>query len=154
MFGRVELVELSRKAAGADALLASDTELCDGVLALEEVRRLVDAAEAHVLAELDARDVCDSEFGLSTAAWLAREAMLPTGVAKKRVGVANKLRSVLPEVDEALVDGKISWEHARVLADACLPRIEDELAAIQAALVDLAQGTVFDRWKREVAGIV
>ncbi len=49
------------------------------LLALEEARRLVDAAEGHVVAELEKRSVCERDHGLSTGGWLAREAMLPLG---------------------------------------------------------------------------
>ncbi len=48
MFDSVALVEQGRKAAGADVSLLSDSEVLEGMLALEEARRLVDAAEGHL----------------------------------------------------------------------------------------------------------
>jgi hypothetical protein len=106
------------------------------------------------LAELDARKVTDIELGLSTRDWLAREAGLPSSVAGQQVRVARALRAPLDQVAEAMADGRLSWEQARVLAQACNPRISHKLAEIQGELIDLAQGSVFDAWKKEIAGIV
>jgi hypothetical protein len=153
MFDGVALVEQGRKAAGADASLLSRDELTAGVLALEEARRLVDAAEGHLLAELERQAVCEAEFGLSSGGWLAREAMLPSGVARTRVKVGVALSGRFAGVDQALVEGRVSWEHARVIVAAANPRIVDKIAAVQHELVAAAAGTMFERWRREVAGL-
>jgi hypothetical protein len=148
------LVESGRKVAGLDPALAGDDELFEAARALETLRSLVDAAESHVLAELDARGACDAHTGLSTGTWLAREAGLPLGVARNRVRVGVGLRARLGAVDEALVEGRISFDHARVLTDACNPRVADQVTAIQDQLIELADHTVFERWRREIHGIV
>jgi hypothetical protein len=117
-------------------------------LALGEVQSLASAGQARVVAELDARGVCpDAEFGLSTASWLAREAMLPGRVAREQVKVGGRLRDLLPEVGEAVVDGRITSHHAAVLAGACHDRVADGIVALQADLVALAGNTSFDRWR-------
>ena len=66
-----------------------------------------EAANGHVLAELEVRGVCDREFGLTTASWLAAETHGSRPVLAARVKAAVKLRR-LPVVDEALSDGPIS----------------------------------------------
>jgi hypothetical protein len=105
------------------------------------------------LAELDARGTCDRDFGLSTSGWLAKEAALPHGGARARVNVAKKLRRSLTGTAEALDRGDISWEQARVIADAANPRIEADLATIEPELLDAAHGVGVDRWRQEVQGI-
>jgi hypothetical protein len=154
MFDHVALTEQGRKAAGADASLCSDDELLEVVLGLEEARRLIDAAEGHALAELEARKVCDTEFGASTRSWLAREAKLPSVVARNRVKTGVALAGPLRSVDVALIDGRIGFDHARVLADAASGRVAEEVAAIQDTLVELADGAVFEWWRRDVMGLV
>ncbi len=153
MFDHVALVEQGRKAAGTDVSLLSDRELCEAALALEEQRRLTDAAEGHVLAELEKRSVCERDHGLSTGGWLAREAMLPSAVARCRVKVGVELSSRFAGVDDALIAGRIGWEHARVIVTAANPRIVKKVADIQDHLVAAARGTLFERWRREVMGI-
>jgi hypothetical protein len=154
VFDMVALTEQGRKAAGTDASLLSDAELCDAALALEEQRRLTDAAQGHVLAELERRAVCERDHGLSTGGWLAREALLPSGVARARVKVGVALSDRFAQIDEALVEGRISWEHARVIERAANRRIADLLAQVQPELVAAAQGTLFDVWRRKVAAVV
>ena len=63
MFDAVEVAEANRKAAGADCGLATDVELGDAVGWVAVARAGLDAFEAHLLAELDVRGVCDREFG-------------------------------------------------------------------------------------------
>src|SRR5437868_3318246 len=107
MFDGVGLVELSGKAAGDDARLCSDDELFAGVLAIERARALLDAAEAHVVAEIDARGASESAWGMTTVAWLAREAIVSRRTAKARVQVGVSLRARLGETDAALMAGRI-----------------------------------------------
>jgi hypothetical protein len=153
--GTVPLVEQAGKAAGADVSFLCDDELFAGVAAVEEARRLLDATEGHLLAELDKRAAAEAEFGLSTGGWLAREATLPAGVARARVKVGVALAGRLSVVDEALIEGRISWDHARVLVDAAgHPRVGDWLAQLAGELIDAAAGTIFEIWRRQVNAIV
>jgi hypothetical protein len=149
-----ELNALAVKAAGLDARSAGDGELLAAARVLASARTALDAATGHVLAELDVRGTTDREVGLSTGTWFARQACLPTGAGRDRVRVARVLHDRLDTVDAALVEGRLSWEHARVLASACHPRIAERVEAVQAELVGLAEGTVFDAWRRQVAAVV
>ena len=150
----VELAERCRKVAGVDVTLAGDAELLAAAVHLESVRAAVDAAAGHVMAELDARGVCDRDFGLITASWLAQCTHGSRPTIASRVRVASKLRQ-LSVTDEALSDGAITPEHARVLADAAAnPRITNHIVDLQGELVGLAQRTPFPAWRTHVSRLV
>ena len=135
--------------ARVDVVGADVTVLHDLVLEVERARQLLDATCAHALAELDDRDGLDKAMGISTSRWLAREAGLPSGVARQRLAVARKLRDQLPEVDEALVDGRISWDHARVIADAVNERNIGLMKPLLGEVIESAESTLFGRWRRD-----
>jgi hypothetical protein len=147
------LVDATRGAAHADVAAASDQELCDAAIELERARASLDAAQVHVLAELDLRGVCDRDYGLSTASWLAHQthASRPHLAARLKVGAS--LRS-LTEVDAALCTGDLTFEHARALAGAANPRIADQLADCQDQLIDLARQAPFAIWCRDLRLLV
>ncbi|HVN49935.1 MAG TPA: DUF222 domain-containing protein [Acidimicrobiales bacterium] len=142
-----------RKAARFDVGLGSNDDLRAAVLELESARAAIDATQGHYLAELEARDACDIDLGLSTVSWLCSELRVPRRDAAVRVRVANKLRTELDGVDAALGEGRIGFEHARVLA-AANPRVAEVIAGVQDALVAAAQHSPFEIWRRDVAGLV
>ncbi|MBI2706428.1 MAG: DUF222 domain-containing protein, partial [Actinobacteria bacterium] len=154
MFDELEALEWAAKIAGLHAGAGSDDDLCAAAVAIEAVRSLLDAGQAKVLAELHGRGVCDREFGLATSSWLAREASLPGHLARSQVRVARKLAELLPEVAAALQGGRIGWQHAKTLADACNERVADAVAGLQGELLDMAEHCSVDRWRRDVADIV
>ena len=127
-----------------------DDELCQAALVLVSARAALDAVELHVLAELDARQVCDREFGLSTASWVGDKAHVARGGVATRVRVATKLRAHLGEVDAALSEGRISFDHAKTLADTANPRILDRVVGHQAELLQPAEHLPFTVWRRLV----
>jgi hypothetical protein len=137
----------------SDVAELADDQVLSQLRELVVVRRAVDSREARLLAEADARGLCDREFGLTTAHWHAREAGLSIEAARSRIKVANKLRRLLPATDAAMSSGDISWDQARVIADAANPRIEKEIADIEEPLLAAAKEVGVDRWRREVAGI-
>ena len=73
MFDVLELRDGCSKAAGSEVEFASDDELFGAARGLWAARAALDAADLHVLAELEVRGSCDRVFGLATGAWLARE---------------------------------------------------------------------------------
>ena len=149
MFDAVALAEDARKAAGTDVSLASDGELLAAALAMSSERASSEAAWGHLLAELEVRGVCDREFGLTTASWLAHETHASRTVIAGQVKTAVKVRQ-LPVVDDALSDGAISSEHARVIAAVANPRIAADIVELQDELVGLAQRSPFPAWRRHV----
>ncbi|HEX7442798.1 MAG TPA: DUF222 domain-containing protein [Acidimicrobiales bacterium] len=152
MFDVVELEELHRKAAGNDLTLASDAELLGAVATMARARATFDAAELHLLAEIETRGVCDREFGLSTASWLAERTRGSRPVLAGRVNTAVKLRR-LAVIDSAWCAGVITSDHVRVVVDAANPRVFDQFVALQAELVDAAANEPFVAWKRDVGGL-
>ncbi len=132
---------------------ASDEELFRAALAGEAARRRHDAEQARLLAELERRGACDLEFGQATGSWLAARTDLPVGQCRYRVKVAAKLRAHLPEVLGALDDGRISWDHVRVIHEAANPRIIDAIAELQQPIIEAAQGLVFARWAGQVRAL-
>ena len=147
MFEAVELAEASRKAAGADVALVSDAELCDAVRLAAESRAALEAFEAHVLAEMDVRGTCDREFGSPTLWWVTAQTRAPRAAVAARLRLGAKLRE-LDVVDAALADGRITPDHARVVADAAAnPRIASDIVALQAELVAHATQTNFRVWR-------
>lgn len=159
--GQVELTELLRVLVGSAghamstaALVAVDGMDADAlrqvVLGVEQLRRALDATQAHALAELVDRQVVERTDGTSTTRWLAREAQLPSGVARQRVAVATALRHRLPEqVDRALTDGHITFDHARVIAEATNERNQQPLAEELDRHLDSARRAhVFHVWRR------
>jgi Domain of unknown function (DUF222)/HNH endonuclease len=153
MFDSTDVAERCRKAAGADVGLAGDDELCDAVRELAAARSALDAAEGHVLAELEARGVCERNFGLSTVSWVADQTKAPRGVCAARVRVAGQLRTLLGEVDEALGDGTIRFEHARAIVEAANPRIATDIADRQGELVDKARRAPFAFWRTQLGAL-
>ncbi len=133
-----------------DPLDCDDEALLARRLATEDEQRRLDARTATIDAELERRGTCDREFGHGTGPWLAARRDLPVGICRHRASVAAKLTTHLPLVHQALADTRISWEHARVIADAANPRILHLIAEIQDVLIDQAHGKVFARWKRWV----
>jgi len=135
--------------ARIDVVGAEVQELHDLVLEVERARQLLDATCAHALAELDDRDGLDKALGISTSRWYSREAGIPPGVARQRLAVAKKLRDQLPEVDDALVEGRLSWDHARVIADAVNDRNRETMRPMLGDVIDAAGTTTFGRWRRD-----
>jgi hypothetical protein len=132
---------------------AGDDDLLGSVTVLEGLRRALDAVAVAVAGEIDARDLTDRRYGHRTKDWLASEQALERGVAGRRVRVATKLRR-LPIVAAALAEGRISFEHARVVADLANPRVLDALVGLQDRIVELAQGVRFERWAEQVRALV
>jgi len=153
MFAVEELAESSRKCAGADVRLDSDHDLLDAAVRLAAARSFVEASEAHVLAELDTRGVTDRDHGMKTVSWAARETGCARGPIRGRLTTGRALRNQFGKVDDALCAGRITFDHAKVLADRTNPRIDDVLAAAQDEIIDLAESSTFEAWKRDVIAL-
>ena len=149
MFDSLSAADLDRDTvAGATA-----EELFDLVRDFHRQRQQLDRAEATVLAEIDRRDVTDRELGLRTPAWMARETGVPPAVAKKRVKVATMLRRWFPAFAAALAEGRIGWDHVRLLCDVANPRIVAQFAELQESLLELAAGVGFDPWAQQIRAL-
>ena len=150
MFDADELRDVCLKAAGSDPCFATDDDLFDTVRVLATARAAFDAAELHVMGELETRDACDRQYGSGTASWVAHETRADRRGVLARVNVAAKLRSRLGEVDDALSEGRISLDHARAFATVANPRVIDELAEMAPEWIARAQDRPFRVWHHEL----
>lgn len=139
-------------AAALPVAVLDGPQLRQLTLQMEHLRRVLDAAEHHALAELDRRRHTDLRRGAATSKWLAHAASLPAGVARARLGLARRLAEdpALAPVLDAVDRGQIGTDHARVLAGAVNERNADALAPVLGDLVAAATAMVFDVWKRHV----
>ena len=153
MYEGVGLVELGATLRAVEPAVAGDGELLDDLLALTAHAQQMQLATARVVAELDRRGVCERDYGMTTSGWLAREADLPHAACRAQLTTAATLTH-LPVITGAVADGTISFEHAKVVAGVCNPRVRDLVAGIQDEIVALAREFRFGRWKTGVRSLI
>ena len=68
--------------------------------------------------------------------------------------LASKLARHLPVIDAALTEGRVTFDHARVIADLLTPRVFDVVVALQEQFIVLAEGVRFERWVLEVRDLI
>lgn len=151
MYDAMRWAETRDTLAGADAGAADDAALLDVARELAALASVVQLAQARVLAELERRQVCDRDLGMTTGGWLAHTAHLPPALCRAQVSTATALTH-LPAVTDAVAAGTVTFEHAKVIA-AARPGLRDDIIERQHDLLERAQGVGFDRWKAEVRGI-
>jgi hypothetical protein len=147
------IIDDVRRLATLDVTGDADDTLSAAVGDLETARRALDAATAHVVAELDSRGTTDRAEGLTTRHWLGWHHGLPRNEAASRVRIGAFLRHH-HTIDAALADGRLSVDHARLLARLTTPRVAAVVAAIQEQLIDLAAGVRYETWAREVRALL
>jgi hypothetical protein len=146
------LHSLGEWAGQLDAPTADDDDLMDAALLIERARRVLDAASARVLGELNARGTTDLTEGMRTPRWLAHHAGLSAATASARVKVARVLRSTLGDVADLFDRGQLGFDHAKALADACNPRIAEQFSPVAKLFAETTEGIVFERWRAELHG--
>ena len=150
-----EVTSLSASsAADGDVSGLSADDLCVAIRGTVAEMQELDARQMQLLGELEVRGTCEAEFGLTTVAWLAQQAGISRATAKARVRVANTLRKKLDVTLERMLDGRVSFEQAKVMANTLNSRIEDRFCEMQDLVLDAAVGVTFERWKQDVAMIV
>ena len=153
MFSTDSLHDSARQVAGVDVRSCTDGELLDAVAVLAAARDLIETAEAHVLSELDARGSTDIADGMRTVAWAARATGGARGPICGRLKVGRALRDPFDEIDRALCDGALTFDHAKALVHAANPRVADVLAGAQDEIITLADNSTFEQWKRDVIAL-
>ncbi|MEZ5383683.1 MAG: DUF222 domain-containing protein [Microthrixaceae bacterium] len=139
--------------AAVDPRRLGDEELLDAAVGLAAVQRRLDAAEAHLLGELEARDVPDRVHGHRTSGWLAAATGLPAAHTKSRVRTANALRQHFGLFAEALGEGRVGWAYCRALQNASNDRILPGLVELQEYLLSRVPGRRFERWAAELRAL-
>jgi len=152
-FTPCSLTSSARAAAGEDVRAMTDDELLERLAQMESARRALDAASAHLAAELDARSVTDRRYGTRTKEYLAAQFNLDPRVAGRLLRAGRALRR-LPVADAALVDGAVTFEHVVVLSNVINPRVAHVVEGAQLELVQLAGVLRFDPWARQCRALV
>lgn len=153
MFEAEQLSETGRRLAAESVRACSDAELFDGVRGLAALISFAEVAQAHVLAELDARGATDRVHGQRTVSWAAARTGGNRGRFHGCLKVGRALRSAFDQVDDAVCDGRLTFDHAKALTAVANPRCVNGLAAAQEQIIDLAAGATFKTWKRDVAAL-
>ncbi|MEE8330179.1 MAG: DUF222 domain-containing protein [Acidimicrobiia bacterium] len=95
----------------------ANADLHAQAVAQEQISRAQAAERLVTIAEIDSRRSFEDEGFLSATSWLRARFRISGGEAKRWVELARRL-SELPDVAQALADGDISLDHARLLAAA------------------------------------
>jgi hypothetical protein len=133
-----------------DPRALDDGELRAGLLECGRLRSQLDAAEAALIAEFDARGCFLLDGAVNTPSWLAHH----TGVGRDRAGgrvrLAKRLRR-MPLVADAMAAGLVTESHAQVLRRCLTPRTESAFARDEARLVAAAIGVEADELAHTVS---
>ena len=150
-FGRLR--EVAGVLATDDPRGLGDKALLGATVELALAQRRLDAAQAHVLGELEARGLPDRVHGHRTSSWLAADTSQPVGRVKARVATANALRQHFELFDEAFSAGRIDWAYCRALQHASNVRILPGLVELQEYLLSRVPGRRYERWAAELRAI-
>jgi len=148
-----ELTRAARSVADADPRGESEDDLLERLAEVESARRALEAASAALVAELDDRNVTDDRFGTRTKDFLCVQFRHDPRVAVRLIRTGRALRR-LDVVGAALRSGRITLEHAALLANLANPRVADVVQGAQSELVDLARVMRFDDWARHCRALV
>lgn len=114
-----EAAALVASLAGLDWTAVGDDELLGVVETCQTMRGALRALQAHVITEIDDRDLAREKLGWgSTADWLTHAAGIRRGQGKQAVDHAHELVNERPATLAALAEGRISPEQADVVLDA------------------------------------
>lgn len=117
---------------------------------LLRMQSVLDGYQLRIAATLETRAACVQETGLKTTGWFALHGNMSRTEAKHRVQTANKLQRIMPNVVDAVTDGRLSFEHAKIMARATNSRIEQEMAQASEFFIKAAENQSVDAWRRDV----
>src|SRR4051812_1731540 len=124
-------------------------ELREELLKLARERAQLDAREAEVIAEFDARGLYMDDGMVTTKAWLAHHTMIPRALAGSRVLLAKRMRR-MPLMAGALASGVVTEGHARALGRCLTPRTVAAFARDEAMMVEAATTLEVDDYELAV----
>jgi hypothetical protein len=146
-----DVLERARAALAAlhdlDLDEVSGDALSDAVLAMQQLRGGLEAAEARLLSRWDAQRCWQASGAKTGAAWLAWKQRVPIQVARQRLRHARALRT-LPAVEDAWATGDIDRSHLTTLLGARTSRTADAFDDDHERLLDLARHHGFVDFKR------
>ena len=104
---------------------------------LQARRDRLEAEEAELLIEVEGLRARGRDYFRDTAAWLRQNTGIARATARTRAHVARQL-AALPDARAAWAEGRIGFDHARVLADHADSPHRDNLLDQQAEIVGWA----------------
>ena len=119
---------------GEDPRTLDDDGLKDHLRDLVRAQSQLDAAVLAAVVEFDQRTLSVSDGQLDTRAWLAHQTGTARKIAGATVWLAKRIR-YMPAFAAAMAAGRITSQHARVMATAINPRTLDRFVADEAMLV-------------------
>ena len=149
---RAELVDLRVAIEKARTVVWANepaSTLEDSVVAISEVRAMLDAAEIEALGAYDAAKEWKATSALSAASRIAYLTNRPLDDVRWRAGLARKLRT-MPHTLSAFELGEISIDHVQHLCRVNLKALAADFARDEEMLVDKARRLRFDEFAVEV----
>jgi hypothetical protein len=125
----------------------SDDELSQAVMACQELRGALEAAEARVVGEWDRRRTWRASGAKTGAAWLSSKQRLPIAEARRRLRHARLVRRY-PTVGEAWAQGEVDRSHLTTLFGVRTARTEEAFDAEHEDLLASARTRGFADFKR------
>ena len=119
---------------------------------LTELMDVLEVARLARLARLDAARVGDADHAGSTAGWVREVTLVSPNAAGRAVRLARDLRA-LPQLAAAVGDGRVSVEHARVIAGLRKDLPDPAVVAALPSLIEAAMGCTpleLGRWVADV----
>ena len=104
---------------------------------LQARRDRLDAEEVELLMEIESLRARGRDYFRDTAAWLRQNTGIARATARTRAHVARQL-AALPDARVAWAEGRLGFDHARVLADHADSPHRDNLLDQQAEIVGWA----------------
>ena len=140
-----EAIGLLRELASADLTGLSEGEVLELALLATDAAKLATAAQVVAAGRIDVSRAWVAEGARSASAWLAWRGHLPTSTSGAVLRCARQLRA-LPAAERALLEGRITLDHVRLLA-AAQRTDPDAYAEDEQRLVELAGELLFSRFE-------
>ncbi|MFL6205750.1 MAG: DUF222 domain-containing protein [Acidimicrobiales bacterium] len=141
-----EIIDLFAELSDLPTDHLSSGEVEEYVIASQRIRSLADAHCIRSAGVLDRSKVWSVEGATSATAWITWRCRIPKSRATASVTAARDLRA-MPMVERALLDGRLTADHVRRLAD-CQRTNPEEFADDEHRLIDRAASlrwSSFDR---------
>lgn len=140
--------ELLVEANGRDVTSLTDGEVVEATVLASEVAKLADATQVRVMGRLDVCRAWADDGSRSGGAWVAWHCGLSNGRAGALLKCARQLRE-MPGAEEAMLAGRITADHVRLLAGAHRADAE-AFAEDEQRLISAAERLLFSGFERVI----
>lgn len=136
-----------------DQFTADLPPVLDRLVALDGEMRRLEAERAVLFREAERMQLTEREFGHRTYRWWAMVCRRSNAEGRRHIGAMRTVRR-FDVLDDALVAGRIGWQHVCLLSSVSNERVESLIEPFLDALITLGEEVAFDPWAREVRRIV